>query len=106
VKDFLRKAPCIHIITFSGAHSTGKSTLIDDVKKELENHDHLKVFTIPSCSSAWAKKNNIPKYEDINRLNLRKQMQSDLPSVTAGSAISGPIRSLSLGMDTKTWTKG
>ncbi len=66
----------IHILTFSGAHGVGKSTLIaemqallrevmeggkpdlfDDGAELLEGYDHkcLTQFMVPSCSTAWFK---------------------------------------------------
>ena len=80
MKDFLHKAPFTHLITFSGAHSTGKSTLITDLKENLEQHG-CNVKVVPSCSSEWARRRSITDYSDINRLGLRKEMQGDLPYI-------------------------
>lgn len=81
--DAIHTHPIIHLVSFSGAHSVGKSTLISALKKSILKSE---IFTIPSCSSEWfrRKQKTNPEcktYDDVNRLGLREEMQSELPHI-------------------------
>lgn len=79
----------INIITFTGAHGTGKSTLIAGLEEASDQADLGRVRKTPSCSTFWFQKyqqearsaaREIPQtYDDINRMGLRDKMQSELP---------------------------
>ena len=79
----------INIITFTGAHGTGKSTLIAGLEEASDQADLGRVRKTPSCSTFWFQKyqqearsaaREIPQtYDDINRLGLRDKMQGELP---------------------------
>jgi hypothetical protein len=77
------KPDLVHLVSFSGAHSVGKSTLISALSKEIPENE-LKI--VPSCSSEWfrRKQKTNPEcktYDDVNRLGLREEMQASLPAI-------------------------
>lgn len=85
----------LHVITLSGAHGTGKSTLVTNLA-DIFRQRGIYHATVPSCSTAWFLQNkaraearddaDIPvTYDDINRLGIRAQMQSELPGVLSVS---------------------
>lgn len=70
----------IHLVTFSGAHSVGKSTLIAKLQESIPSD----LAILPSCSSEWFKQKQetnpeCKTYDDVNRLGLREEMQASLP---------------------------
>lgn len=70
------------IITFSGAHSTGKTTLLNDLCDSLSQRSSVSV--VPSVSSHYfdlhfQQTGKRLSYDDINRLYLRHHMQFHLP---------------------------
>lgn len=75
----------ISLLTLSGAHATGKSTIVADLKEAVA--ESTAVIDVPSTSLAWIneRRKEHPEfsYDDINRLGLREQMQQDLPSILA-----------------------
>lgn len=90
----MNKLPYLHLISFSGAHATGKSTLLNDVANGLREYPATSVFTVESCSlrlferirdgSLVTPNGKIPKnYDDINRLGLRTFFQRQLPDALA-----------------------
>jgi hypothetical protein len=77
------KPNLVHLVSFSGAHSVGKSTLISALSKEIPENE-LKI--VPSCSSEWFKRRQgidpeCKTYDDVNRLGLREEMQKELPFI-------------------------
>lgn len=78
------------LLTFSGAHGTGKTTLSDDVAKRIEIAG-IDVIKIPSCSSEqfrrWARKTQVRTYDDINRLGLRVEWQEGLAGLLRDSVV-------------------
>lgn len=102
----LFKRGLVSIISLSGPHGVGKSTLVGDLKEALKkiveggeeilpalNPISLTVFLVPSCSTAWfnnAKKERAEQglpvpvtYDDINAMGLRERMQRELPGILA-----------------------
>jgi hypothetical protein len=87
----------INIITFSGAHGVGKSTLVDDLKGHISTHPDLshRVLVVPSVSTFWFKRCQeycraagvpIPQtYDDINTMGYREKMQSEMPCLLGNS---------------------
>lgn len=84
------------LLTFSGAHGTGKTTLVGDVRRELQRrYGRGVVFTVPSCSSRLFERiqrgsvelpegSEVPaSYDEIDELGLRAWFQSSLPSQLA-----------------------
>lgn len=75
----------IVLLTLSGAHATGKSTIVEELKQALS--DTTAVIGVPSTSLAWINKqrktNPDFSYDDINRLGMREQMQAELPGTLA-----------------------
>ena len=81
--DAIYTHPVVHFISFSGAHSVGKSTLISALSQEITKEE---VRLIPSCSSEWfrRKQRTNPEcktYDDVNRLGFREEMQIYLPFI-------------------------
>lgn len=83
------------LITFSGAHATGKTTLLGDLAEELSKRPDTAVFQTESCSSKLFERirsgtvhlpagAQIPKtYDEINALGLRGFFQEALPNALA-----------------------
>lgn len=77
----------IHVVTFSGAHGVGKTTLCDDVTTRLTEAGYP-VVKNESISTAWFNRTKADRakaglpplscYDDINRLGLRQQCQKEL----------------------------
>lgn len=85
--DLIHEAGTCRVITFSGAHSTGKSTLIKDLIASLDGGPH-RVSSVPSCSNEWFRrraamgtKPACTTYDDVNRNGLRKELQAQLPGI-------------------------
>lgn len=85
----------LYVLTLSGAHGVGKSTLITNLG-DIFRQRGIYHAVVPSCSTAWFLQNrqraedrgdvDIPTtYDDINRLGIRTQMQSELPSLLSGN---------------------
>ncbi len=87
----------LDIITFSGAHGVGKSTIVSDLTSSIQKSGDT-VLTIPSISTVWFKgyqkfaaENSLPvpqTYDDINRLGIRQMMQMEMPALLAESILS------------------
>lgn len=86
--------PRLYLITFSGAHGTGKTTLSNDLHQVLSARQGRRSVVVPSCSTVLfermkAKQVEIPggvcpvTYDDINRLGLRGFFQTQLPDTLA-----------------------
>lgn len=80
------------VVTFSGAHATGKTTLLSSVAEALrKRHGEMAVLTTPSFSSTLFARlrsrslKNMPTpkpvdtYDDLNRLGIRNWFQLQLP---------------------------
>lgn len=83
----------LFLVTFSGAHATGKTTLIEDTRAVLADRERS-VFVVPSCSSTLfariqSGQVRVPTdrrpqdYDDLDRLGLRGFFQRQLPDVLA-----------------------
>lgn len=80
----------VNIVTFSGPHGVGKSTIIKDMQIS-EVAYRPKFFLVPSVSTYWfqgyksyAAESGLPvpeTYEDINRFGIREMMQREMPRV-------------------------
>lgn len=94
------------IITFSGAHGVGKSTIIEDLKQRCANPQQ-RVYVLPSISTFWFKNCQVqaeaaglevPKtYDDINRLGYRERMQREMPQILANKLVVEVERAIDLG---------
>ncbi len=80
----------IYIVTFSGPHGAGKTTMMNDFRNVVAmtkqaTADHV----LPSISTLWQAAESkerlaqglepLVRYDDINRLGLRQKMQQELP---------------------------
>lgn len=86
--------PKITLVTVSGAHATGKTTLISDLREELSQDPNVHVEVVPSCSS-WlfeqlrsgkvqALSRGTPQsYDDIDSMGYRDVFQRTLPDALA-----------------------
>lgn len=102
----------INIITFSGAHGVGKTTLVDDLKGLITTHPDLshRVLVVPSVSTFWFKRCQehcraagiaIPQtYDDINTMGYREKMQSEMPCLLANSVLLELNRLVPMGSGT------
>ena len=102
----------INIITFSGAHGVGKSTLVDDLKGHVATHPEMsgRVLIVPSVSTFWFKRCQeycraagvpIPQtYDDINTMGYRETMQSEMPCLLANSVLTELNRLMPMGSGT------
>jgi hypothetical protein len=84
--DAIHTSRNIHLVTFSGAHSVGKSTLISELSSQLNQDESCDTRIIQSCSSEWFKRKQktnpeCKTYDDVNRLGLREEMQASLPHI-------------------------
>ena len=80
------------VVTFSGAHGTGKTTLLGDVQQRcVSKLGRRRVAAAPSVSSMLFERirqgqvkvpgDEVPAtYDDLNRLGLRQWFQETLPS--------------------------
>ncbi len=92
----MRSTSSLVVVTFSGAHATGKTTLVQSVAAALRaRHGDLSVLATPSFSSTlfarlqsrslkeMPTKHPVKTYDDLNRLGLRNWFQSRLPDSLA-----------------------
>jgi hypothetical protein len=80
----------LHVVTFTGAHGVGKTTLVADIAESLKRAG-APVLTQHSISDLWFRAEQshrvqdglepLTTYDDINRLGLREKCQRDLVSV-------------------------
>lgn len=88
------KLPRLYLVTISGAHGTGKSTLADDLRRTLSAREGRTCAVAPSCATLLFERMRdghvevpggvIPQnYDDLNRLGLRWFFQQRLPDVLA-----------------------
>lgn len=74
----------VRVISFSGAHATGKTTLIADLRERLKDSSQG-VIAVPSASTLYAQQLSKElgqelSYKEINDLGLRQRTQYQLPS--------------------------
>lgn len=77
----------VHLVTFSGAHGVGKTTLVSDIAASLKQDGSL-VSIQESISTAWFNKEKAQRaqaglppldtYDDINRLGIREKCQEEM----------------------------
>jgi hypothetical protein len=90
--DRVMQTSAIKIITFTGAHGIGKSTMIKDIGMALQNRN-IRVDVIPSCSQQWFSMHpEVKTYDDINRLGLRQEMQRQLPEILESLLVSSLMK--------------
>lgn len=94
------------LVTVSGAHRTGKTTLLGDLEERLSDDKDVKIGVVESCSSKLFERirlgeielprdTQIPtEYDDINRYGLRALFQRKLPSSLAFEVESAVARVL------------
>lgn len=98
----------VNILTFSGAHGVGKSTLVSDLKRwATDRMDPIRCSCVPSVSTHWfkgyqehARKHGLPvpeTYDDINRFGIREMMQREMPSILSEKVLQEVDRALALG---------
>lgn len=73
----------IRLITATGAHGTGKTTVLDDLEDRLSKTTQA-VIRVPSVSTVYAnqlseKMGRKLTYDEINALGMREEMQYQLP---------------------------
>lgn len=102
----------IHVITVSGAHGVGKSTLVNDLKMWISTNPEMgnRVIVVPSVSTFWftrcqerckAAGKPVPvTYDDINLMGYREHMQEEMPYLLAKSVVSELDRLLPVGTGT------
>ena len=93
----------VNVVTFSGAHGVGKSTIIQDMQIS-EATAQRRFFLVPSVSTFWFKGyqkhatkigHPIPEtYDDINRLGIREMMQREMPAILAEMVIGEVNRAI------------
>lgn len=79
--DRMVQTSVVKVVTFTGAHGVGKSTMIKDLTTALQNRN-IRIDLIPSCSQVWFSMHpEVKNYDDVNRLGLRYEMQRQLPEI-------------------------
>lgn len=98
--------PHLTVVTFSGAHATGKTTLLGDLVARLEDENDTSIFVAESCSSELFRRiqtgsvrlpdgAQVPKtYDDLNRLGLRAFFQRSLPDALSFEVESAVLRAV------------
>jgi hypothetical protein len=93
-------------VTFSGAHATGKTTLMGDLVARYDDFASSATYVANSCSQELFRRiregrvelpkgAKIPKnYDDLNRLGLRGFFQRSLPDALSFEVESAVIRAM------------